>query len=95
MGGKFPGEVSLSQGSTIYLGQVELKVVAVSLAAPNKGILQHSDATASPSSSQSAPPQMLYPMVCSVPIAIEFLPMSGWIWDVRGVAPPWRQRQVF
>lgn len=32
------GEARLSHGSTIYLGQVELKVVAVSLALPNNGI---------------------------------------------------------
>jgi hypothetical protein len=32
------GEVFLSQTSTIYLGQVELKVVAVSLAVPHQGI---------------------------------------------------------
>jgi predicted component of type VI protein secretion system len=32
------GEALLSQGSTIYLGQVEINVVAVSLAVPNHGI---------------------------------------------------------
>ncbi|HAA29521.1 MAG TPA: FHA domain-containing protein [Cyanobacteria bacterium UBA8553] len=32
------GEAFLSQGSTIYLGQVELKVVAVSLGMSNNGI---------------------------------------------------------
>ncbi len=32
------GEVSLCQGSIIYLGQLELKVVAVSLLPPNNGI---------------------------------------------------------
>ena len=32
------GEVPLTQGSTIYLGQVALKVTAISLAVPNPGI---------------------------------------------------------
>jgi hypothetical protein len=32
------GEASLRQGSTIYLGQLELKVVSVSLAVSNNGI---------------------------------------------------------
>jgi hypothetical protein len=40
-------------------------------------------------------PLMLSPMACSVPIAVELLLMSGWIWDVNGVAFPWQQRQVF
>ena len=35
------GEVRLHQGSTIYLGQMEVKVVAVSLGVPETVIVQH------------------------------------------------------